>query len=190
MLAADLSLVELAFEVGHRLHSKGIRAVLSGGAAACVYSGGEAQSRDLDFVLSFQVDRDQINEALADTGFQFEQGMYRHPNLPFTLEFLRSPVQIDDEFIAKWNSLESQGRVLEILSPTDCVRDRLCWFFFYRTPDFAALSQALEVVAAKRDEVDLDAIRTWASQKRALERFTQFERRVQLLPDTKTIMEP
>jgi len=182
--------VDLAFEIGHCLRSNGFRAVLSGGGAACVHSGGVAQSRDLDFVLTFQVDREKIDHALEETGFRFEQGMYRHSELPFTLEFLRSPVQIDDEFVAAWDTIERSGRLLDILSPTDCVRDRLCWFFFYRYPDYAALEQALSVVSAKGDCVDLSSIRTWAIGKGALERWSEFDGRVHLLPGTKTIMEP
>lgn len=65
--------------------------------------------------------------------------------------------------------------VLQILSPTDSVRDRLAWFMFYGNPDYSALEQALGV--ALHHEIDLDRIRKWAAAEGTSDRFNIFEAR-------------
>jgi hypothetical protein len=63
---------------------------------------------------------------------------------------------------------------LAILTPTDCVMDRLAWY--YHAQDEQGLEQAVAVAAA--NEVDLGRIETWSKRVRAGEKFARFRARL------------
>lgn len=170
---------EVAFIVGDAIHRAKIDAVLTGGGAATVYAPEAYQSRDLDFVLGFWAESGEAQgHCLLELGFIQDGGGYRHASSPFTVEFLRGPLKIGDETLTDWNTLEEGGRVLNIITPTDCVRDRLSWFLFYRRVDRSALEAALGV--ARNYPIDLDAIERWAVAEGAADRFKTFRRRYEL----------
>ncbi len=64
---------------------------------------------------------------------------------------------------------------LKLLTPTDCVKDRLSAFFHWN--DAQALEQALLV--AKGHPIDLDNIKDWAIDEKHLHKFEQFLKRLQ-----------
>ena len=167
---------DVAFVVGDAIHRAGVDAVLAGGGAATVYAPESYQSQDLDFVLGFWAQAgEREGRCVLELGFVQDSGTYRHPSCPFTVEFLRGPLKIGDETLTRWNTLEERGRFLSIITPTDCVRDRLSWFLFYRRVDFSALEAALGV--AWNHLVDLPAIEAWAESEGASDRFRVFKRR-------------
>jgi len=172
---ATTTLSDLAFIVGTALEKAGIVAVLSGGGAATVYAPDVNQSRDLDFVLGFWSSLGVSAQCVLDLGFRAKGGGYVHDETKFTLEFPPGPISIGEEVISEWETLRNGDMTLQILSPTDCVRDRLSWFLFYQNYDFSALEQALAV--ATRHDVELEKIRTWAIQGGASQRFEIFEAR-------------
>jgi len=169
------TLREMAFIVGTALYTADISAVLSGGGAATVYAPDVNQSSDLDFILSFWASQGVSARAIFDLGFEEKSGGYVHPATKFTIEFPPGPLLIGYEPITKWDTLREDGKVLQILSPTDCVRDRLSWFLFYTNVDYSALDQALAVAA--RNEIDLDKIRRWCEAERVTDRYAIFEAR-------------
>lgn len=169
------SLREMAFIVGTALHEAGIAAVLSGGGAATVYAPEAIQSHDLDFILAYWSSMGVSARPLLDLGFLPKGGSYAHPGSSITLEFPQGPLSIGSDLITYWDTLEEHGRVLNILSPTDCVRDRLCWFPFYGNIDYSALEQALAV--AVHYEIDTERIRRWCEVEGVMERYAIFESR-------------
>lgn len=60
----------------------GIRAVLTGGACAGIYSGGSYSSRDVDFVLEGRVELPELDAAMASLGFARQGDRYVHPSRP------------------------------------------------------------------------------------------------------------
>lgn len=58
-----------------------------------------------------------------------------------------------------------------MLSPTDCVKDRLCGFFHWN--DRQSLDQAIMV--AQRKKVDMGEIERWAVKERMREQFIVFK---------------
>ncbi len=154
------SLREIAFFVSDAIARAGGTVVLSGGGAATIYSEAAYQSRDLDFVIALWAPDSRRRVApIAALGFRAERGMYVHDHSPYTLEFLPHPLAIDQEVLTQWSTLEENGRRLNILTPTDCVRDRLASFLYDN--DFSGLEQALLVAAAQRESVDLHAVERW-----------------------------
>lgn len=65
---------------------------------------------------------------------------------------------------------ETSHGTLRILTPTNCVMDRLAWY--YHAQDEQGLEQAVAVAAA--NEVDLDRIEARSRRERAEEKFERF----------------
>jgi hypothetical protein len=169
------TLRELAFIVGAALADAGTIAVLSGGGAATVYAPESNQSRDLDFILGFRSAlMGASKQPLIDLGFEERGATFYHPAIPFSVEFPAGPLAIGDELITEWDTLEENQRVLNILTPTDCVRDRLAWFVYYN--DFRAVDQAVAVAA--RQPFHLDVVRDWCGREGAAQKFDVFMARL------------
>jgi hypothetical protein len=63
---------------------------------------------------------------------------------------------------------------LRMLSPTDCVKDRLAAFYHWN--DRQALEQA--VLVAKAQKINLSDIRRWSKKEGNSEKFRLFEQRL------------
>ncbi len=69
-ITAKSTLAQVAACVARALSRARIRAVLTGGACATVYSKGEYQSSDLDFVLQSAVTHRELDEVMGSIGFR------------------------------------------------------------------------------------------------------------------------
>jgi hypothetical protein len=168
------SLEELAALVCTTLGAYGISVVLSGGAVVSIYSDAEYVSYDLDFVpigLARKVDA-----AMESLGFEKTQRHWTHPRIRYWVEFPPGPVAIGEETIRNFAERETRMGTLRLLAPTECVMDRLAWYF--HDADTQCLEQAVGV--ATRNPVDLKRIERWARRERphGEERFREFERRL------------
>lgn len=153
------SLTDVCFEVCTALDRAGFNAVLTGGSAASVYAPSVYQSRDADFVITLRGTRG--GDALSQLGYERRDDIYHHRVNPFTLDFPRGPLAIGEDLVTDWDTLRRGGQVLYILSRTDCVRDRLLWFYVYT--DRSALAAAIGV--AESGSIDREAIREWSSRE-------------------------
>ena len=152
------SIEQVAAAVSNALTAAGITAVLSGGAAVQIYTSGLYASRDLDFVSS--ASHREIEAVLRTLGFIRHSGRhFVHSSNPFTLEFPPWPLAIGRELIREWASRPVGSLSIQILTPTQCVMDRLAAFYHWR--DRQALDQAVAVAAAH--EIDLDEVRRWST---------------------------
>ncbi len=82
-LSRRSSLADVAVATGDALRRAGIRAVLTGGACANLYSGGVYQSSDADFVLAGHCSTKDVDRALAALGFTREGDRYVHRLVAF-----------------------------------------------------------------------------------------------------------
>ncbi len=170
----NTSLREIAFLVCTELERAGVRAVLTGGSAATVHSAGDYQSRDLDFIITFRADDATPSEALSSLGFTLEGPLYSHKESPFSLEFPTGPLSAGKELIRTWDTLKDEDRILHILTPTDCCRDRLAGFLFWN--DRGSLEQAVAVARRQAERVDLEAIQSWCEREGVAEKYQEFLR--------------
>lgn len=117
---------DVAFVVCTAMHRANVAVVLSGGGAATIYAPEAKQTDDLDFVLPFMLSSPKL-ATIDDLGFYEtgSRGVYAHPETSFTIEFLLGPLAVLDEIITKWDIFQRGDQRLNIISPTDCVRDRL-----------------------------------------------------------------
>ena len=162
----------LAFRIGDYLRRCGVECVLSGGACVSIYTKNRYLSRDLDFVLLVSESKKAASEALADLGFRREGRHFRHPDTPFLVEFLLPPVSIGTAHVKKPAELRSGKFILRLLSPTDCVKDRLAAFYFWN--DRQSLDQALLVAMSR--PVDFHDLQRWSEAEGMKDKFAVFRR--------------
>lgn len=155
---AKTTLQEMAAIVSETLEQAGIMAVLSGGGAVAHYSENEYMSYDLDFIT---VERNKkIAPIIAALGFQQEGKDFFHPRSKFFLEFPPGPLAFGNQYVDSSKSilLKTQYGHVRIITPTQCVMDRLAWFIHGK--DRQAKDQAMMV--AKINKIDWDELYKWA----------------------------
>lgn len=152
----------------------GLRAVLTGGGCATIYSGGEYQSDDLDLILQSTPTQKSLDRAMALAGFQREVDRYTHPKSRFFVEFVRGPLSIGRDVQITPVELEIGDARIAALSPTDSCRDRLAAFYFWN--DRQSLDAAVAI--AKKQRVDRESIRKWSVAEGASSGFEEFERKL------------
>ncbi len=158
MHVRDMSPVELAAYISDYLRARGIDVVLSGGACVMIHSENRYVSYDLDFVNARFADRKRIREAMADIGFTEEKRHFRHPDAAYIVEFPAGPVAVGGEPVQRIDEVSLRTGRLRLLSPTDCVKDRLAAYFHWK--DRQSLEQA--VLVAHANEIDLAELERWA----------------------------
>lgn len=167
----DMTQAELGAYVQSHLHAKGIDVVLSGGAAVAIYTSGEYVSKDLDLVNRYSARRSTIREAMEELGFQETGRHFEHPDTEFFVEFPPGPLSLGEDFNINIDQHELETGILRVISSTDCVKDRLAWY--YHDGDLQCLSQA--VMVAKNHNVDMDEIRKWSGGEGKLGEFERFK---------------
>jgi len=166
----DISIRDLAIFLCDYLAKKGIETVLSGGACVSIYTENEYLSYDLDFVLIDTAHKKRIRKILEELGFEQEGRHFRHSDTPFFVEFLSPPLSVGEEPVKKIQVIEEDGRNLKLLSPTDCVKDRLAAYYHWN--DRPSLEQAVLVSLAQ--SVDLKEIERWSSNEGMADKYSTF----------------
>jgi hypothetical protein len=165
VISRESTLEDVCFQVGAALDAFGISAVLTGGRAAAVHSGGTYVSLDADFVVSGETDAAALAGALAELGFHRTAtgGMFEHRESPFTVDFPKGPLAVGAEYVRDITTLERDAMRLRILTVTDCIRDRLANFYFW--DDYSALQAAVQVARRRRGLTDLPELRRWTERE-------------------------
>jgi len=168
------TLEQLATIVCDHLGKRGIEAVLTGGAVVTIYSMSEYQSYDLDFIA--YADQKEIRKAMEELGFKREKSRhFTHPATDLFVEFPAPPLAVGNKPITSWAVRKSNSGTLALLTPTQCVMDRLA--AFYHWEDYESLEQALKV--AKNQEIDLYEIEAWSADEGMDERFAFFLKKLE-----------
>lgn len=151
---------ELWRYVAWHLEGAGIHTVLVGGALVSIYTEGLYRSGDLDMVPD-RYDRSGITGVLEQLGFKADKSRcFKHPGCPHLfLDFPNGPVELGEEYPVIPDEIMVEGRTLRLLSPTDCVKDRLAAYIHWKSR--AGFNQALLVCRRQRSRVDLDKVENW-----------------------------
>ncbi len=163
----NMNLSEFAVLVYNQLKKKGICCVLTGGACVSIYTDNKYQSYDLDFIDETESSRKEVNKALSEIGFFEENRYFRHPDTKFFVEFPSGPLSVGSEPVKNIVTLKLPSGQLKLLSPTDCVKDRLSAYYHWK--DLQSLEQALLV--AKNQKIDLKELRRWSKHENKLQEF-------------------
>ena len=127
-----------------------------GGACVSIYSENRYQSSDLDFATYEEIKL--IEKALTKLGFKRIGRQFSRSDCPYLIDFVNPPISVGHEAIHEFKTLKTSTGSLRLLSPTDCVKDRLASFFHWN--DAQALEQALMV--AENHPIDLKDLKRWA----------------------------
>jgi hypothetical protein len=154
----NMTLAELAAYVQTQLRLDGIDVVLSGGATVSFYSGNKYVSKDVDLINVRFAKRSKVKAAMENLGFQEKGRYFEHADSKFLVEFPDGPLSVGEEPVKEINEVDLATGMLRVISPTDCVKDRLCAYYFWN--DQQGLAQA--VLVTKSQTVDLDEIKRWS----------------------------
>lgn len=171
----DMTRMELAGFVAAEFRKRNINIVLSGGSCVSIYSRDKYVSMDLDFVNAGFARRSLIKAAMESLGFHEENRYFRHPDTGILIEFPPGPLGIGDEPVKQIVEIETGAGMLRLLSPTDCVKDRLSWY--YHTGDTECLEQAFLV--AQDNEIDIGEVGRWSRGEGKGAEFAQIKSRLQ-----------
>jgi hypothetical protein len=167
-----IALKELAGLVSSTLKKHGVEAVLTGGACVTIYSQNKYQSLDLDFVSSaVEYNAKNILAAMQELGFKrAAEGFFARKDCPYIVEFIPPPLAIGSEPVKKTTIVHTRGGSLRLLSPTDCVKDRLAAYYHWNDPQ--SLEQA--VMVAKKHRIDLKEVKRWSKIEGKLDKYKTF----------------
>jgi hypothetical protein len=172
MRRTQLRLEDWAFRVSDRLRRFSIEAILTGGACVSLYSSNAYPSYDLDFVLRGHPEPGRIRKAMESLGFRLDSGRFIHPETEYFVEILPPPPSVGEDPIRETSVRRRGGLRLEMLTPTDCVKDRLAAFYHWQ--DRPSLAQA--VLVARMRSVDMREIGRWSRAEGMAEPFKAFRR--------------
>jgi hypothetical protein len=165
--------------VSAHLQAHQIIATLVGGACVQIYSRNKFRSSDLDFVT--EADLGRLAEVLREVGFK-RQGsgrIFGREDCAFILDFVAPPISIGSEPIDQLHGvkvLKTKSGELRLLTPTDCVKDRLAAYYYWN--DWQSLEQAIAVASAQHAEVDLKDIERWSTAEGHSEKYKAFAARL------------
>ncbi|MBP7845799.1 MAG: hypothetical protein KA116_13410 [Proteobacteria bacterium] len=157
--------------VAVHLKKHGIDTILVGGAVVSIYSEGAYESGDLDFVLTDMFVKN-LPSIMGEIGF-FKKGgrHYEHPECKHLfVEFPSSFLEIGEDNQISPDEIIVEGTKIKILSPTDCVRDRLAGYMYFKSRD--NFDQA--ILVAKKHPVNIAKIKKWCANEKHSEVFDEF----------------
>ena len=159
----NCSELELWEFVCSKLKDDGINTVLVGGAVAAIYSRGAYRSGDLDIVINSAIINDKkVAESMTKLGFAKSGRHWIHPDCKHLyIEFIRPPIAIGDDYRIQPLIRIVDNCEIMILSPEDCVRDRLSSYVYFKAKE--CLDQATMV--AIEQCVDVKKILNWAKNE-------------------------
>lgn len=165
---------ELAAFIQSNLSRSGIEVVLCGGASVAVYTENRYVSADIDLVNVSSVPERKLGEAMTSIGFHREGRHFRHPESSFIVEFPPGPLAVGREPVGQVDEIKLTTGLLKIVSPTDCVKDRLAAYYHWN--DLQCLEQAVMVVQAH--PINLRELRRWSVGEGKGREFSSIESRL------------
>lgn len=164
------NITDVVVAVARTLERGGIGVVLTGGACASIYSGGQYFSRDVDFIILSDVTASQLDKAMAAAGFHRRGNLYVHSKTQFYVEFPKGPLAIGRDYSIRPSPLQLKRRTVAALSPTDSCRDRLAAFYFWS--DRQSLQAAVSI--ASNNRLNFAKIRRWSAEEGFLDKYQEF----------------
>lgn len=174
MKLKNISLKDLAIYLSSHLSKNGIDTVLSGGACVSIYTDNKYISSDLDFVLFSSAGQKKLRSVLEKIGFYEENKIFKHKDTEFFVEFLPPPPSIGEEPVKEISKIEKGDAILKLLSPTDCVKDRLVSFYHWN--DRQSLEQA--ILVCMDNPVDLKEVERWSRKEGMSNKLKIFKRQL------------
>jgi len=167
---SEMSREELAAYVCTHLKKCGIEITLTGGSCVSIYSQNQYSSMDLDFIEKVYSKREFLAKCLTGIGFYEENRYFKHPETDLFVEFPPGPLAVGNEPITDIVTIETDTGDLRIISPTECVKDRLAAYYFWN--DLQCLDQA--ILVSKHNNINIAEIKRWSVKEGEEEKFNIF----------------
>ena len=164
-----MSIGELAAFISSYLKRNDIDVVLSGGGSVSIYTKNKYASLDLDFIEYGSVGTRKLTKVLLEIGFHKENRYFKSSETDIFLEFPSGPLSVGREPVKEVITLNYPTGQLRIISPTDCVKDRLVSYYHWK--DQQSLEQAMLVV--KDNSVNLEELERWSEVEGKLALFNE-----------------
>jgi len=172
MKLENISIKNLAILISDHLRKNGVDTVLTGGACVTIYTRGRHISYDLDFVPLTSVDRRTLRTILEELGFEEEGRHFVHEGTQYFIEFIAPPLAVGEEPVKEIHSIKKGNKVLKLLSPTDCTKDRLAAYYHWN--DRQSLEQA--ILVCTYSDVDVIEVERWSKNEGMKNRFEVFRK--------------
>ena len=166
----DMTMPELASLVCSALEEKNIEVVLSGGSCVEIYSRGDYTSLDIDLINRYNDTFFKIKSVMESLGFTEEGKYFVYEGTSFYIEFPSGPLGLGDAHVDKIVELPTKYGTLKLLTPTDCIKDRLA--AYYHWDDSQSLTQAIWV--AQKNEVNLKELKKWSKNEGCIDKYNNF----------------
>jgi hypothetical protein len=164
--------------VASALQAEGIESILVGGACVSVYSKGIYKSGDIDMIINSVIFKDKVPGIMKSLGFERKGRYFKHPECDHLfVEFPTGPVHIGGGDV-DLETKEVNGKALKILSPTDCIIDRLESYIYGENAgvphgERKTLEQA--VLVAKNQYYNPEKIKAFCEKVGKAEVFAEFK---------------
>lgn len=156
------TLEETAAYICTKLKEKRIDVVLSGGSCMEIYTKSNFSSLDIDFIPNPSVTSKQIEETMVELGFKkIPPRYYKHDSNPNYIEFPTGPVSLGNDLTKEFSELKTHVGNLTLLTPTDCIKDRLCALVYHGGEE--CFSHAVAVAHLNR--FDKENLINWAKKE-------------------------
>ena len=126
----------------------------------------------MDFVVTRYIDMKKIKKLLGKIAFKEKGRHFKHKNIEYFIEFIPPPLSVGEESVKEISEIKVKKYLLKILSPTDCVKDRLAAFYHWN--DRQSLYQALMV--CKEQKVNLNELKRWSKNEGMINKFFDFKK--------------
>lgn len=170
----NMNMKELASYVCSELDKADIKVVLSGGSCVEIYSRGDYTSYDLDLINRYNATFYKINEVMIRLGFKEKGKYFIHVDTKYFIEFPSGPLGVGDDGVKNINEITTKYGVLKLLTPTDCIKDRLAAYYHWN--DEQSLTQAVWV--ALKNEIDFEDLKEWSKKEKSMEKFQIFKNKL------------
>ncbi len=148
-----------------------IDTVMVGGSVVSVYTKGVYQSGDIDLINLSYLNKG-IKSVLEKLGFIYKNGHFQHPECHHLfIEFVKGPIAIGKDYKIRPKKVKYKGQIIRILSPTDCIKDRLASYIYFSARE--CLDQALLV--AKAQPFSLKDVEKWCTEEDGEKQFQEFK---------------
>jgi len=169
-----MSLLDTASYVCGYLIGKKMKAVLVGGACVSVYTDNKYLSNDFDLVCENTLQ--ELETVLKDIGFRRKGRLFYNKDSGFVLDFVPPPVMIAQEHVTRKAAIKTKFGQLYLLTPTDCVKDRLAGFYFWNDPQ--SFEQAFLVYKSQKNKIDIKDIEKWSKRENAYDKYKIFTEKI------------
>lgn len=112
---------------------------------------------------------------MTKLGFKEHDRYFVHEDTKYFIEFPSGPLGVGDAPVEEIAEIETEAGVLRLLTPTDCVKDRLA--AYYHWDDEQCLQQAIWVT--QQNKVDMEAIKQWSLKEKSEQKYLNFYHKCQ-----------